>query len=141
MLAVDVNVLVSAWHTAASDHPELRTWLEHAVQATELVGASEAVLTGALRVLTNPRVFTPPIEPGIVLDRVADLVAQPGFVVLSPGPGYLAILDRLCREVRARGNHVADAGHAATAIAHGATLVTKDRGFARFPGLRWRAPV
>ena len=36
---------------------------------------------------------------------------------------------------------VPDAYLAALAIEHGATWITTDRGFARFPGLRWRLPL
>ena len=41
----------------------------------------------------------------------------------------------------ARGNDVPDAYLAALAIEQGATWITTDRGFARFPGLRWRLPL
>lgn len=43
--------------------------------------------------------------------------------------------------VGARGNLVPDSFFAALAIKHGATWVTTDRGFARFPGLRWQTPL
>ena len=36
---------------------------------------------------------------------------------------------------------IPDALIAAQAIEHGATLVTADRGFARFPRLSWRHPL
>jgi predicted nucleic acid-binding protein len=35
----------------------------------------------------------------------------------------------------------ADAYFAALAIEHGCEWITADRGFARFPGLRWRHPL
>jgi len=38
-------------------------------------------------------------------------------------------------------NVVPDAYLAALAIEHGATWVTSDQGFARFPGLTWRTPL
>jgi uncharacterized protein len=36
---------------------------------------------------------------------------------------------------------VPDAHLAAIAVEHGATIATRDRGFARFPGLRWIDPL
>ena len=36
---------------------------------------------------------------------------------------------------------MSDAYHAALALEHGAELLTADRDFARFPGLRWRHPL
>jgi predicted nucleic acid-binding protein len=43
--------------------------------------------------------------------------------------------------VRPSGNLVPDTHLAALAIEHGLTLMTTDRGFARFPGLRWENPL
>jgi len=39
------------------------------------------------------------------------------------------------------GNDLNDAWLAALAIEHGATLVSTDTGFARYPGLTWQNPV
>ena len=47
---------------------------------------------------------------------------------------------RLCREADARGSLIPDAFHAALAIEYGLEWITLDRGFARFPGLRWSSP-
>jgi predicted nucleic acid-binding protein len=46
-----------------------------------------------------------------------------------------------CREGAASGDLVPDAYLAAVATVLGAELVTADRDFARFPGLRWRHPL
>ena len=44
-------------------------------------------------------------------------------------------------EVVANCNQVPDAHLAALAVEHGLELQTADRGFARFPGLRYRDPI
>ena len=75
MIALDVDVLVSAPRTDAPDHETVARWLEDAVDA----GAA--------------------------------------------------------------GNLLADAAHAALAMEHDCTLVTKDRDLDRFPGLRHRHPL
>ncbi|MDR7300981.1 putative nucleic acid-binding protein [Haloactinomyces albus] len=41
----------------------------------------------------------------------------------------------------AKGNLVPDAYLAAIAIEHGCEWITADRGFARYPGLRWHHPL
>jgi len=41
----------------------------------------------------------------------------------------------------ARANTVPDAHLAAIALEHGATVATRDRGFARFAGLSWFDPL
>jgi predicted nucleic acid-binding protein len=48
---------------------------------------------------------------------------------------------RLCRDGDARGNLVPDAWFAAMAIEAGCEWVTLDRGYARFPGLKWSLPA
>ncbi len=47
----------------------------------------------------------------------------------------------LSREQGLRGNAVPDAQLAALAIEHRAELVTFDRGFRRYPSLRWSVPA
>jgi uncharacterized protein len=46
----------------------------------------------------------------------------------------------LCRRTPARGNLIPDAYLAALAIESGSELVSTDRDYARFAGLRWRPP-
>ncbi len=47
----------------------------------------------------------------------------------------------LCQSADARGNLVPDAYHAALAIEYGLEWITFDRGFARYPRLRWSCPL
>ena len=53
--------------------------------------------------------------------------------IVGPGPNYLAILERLCRDAGATGKLVADAHHAAVAIEHGCTMVSTASDFSRSP--------
>lgn len=72
---------------------------------------------------------------------VGGLRAQPNAVVIAPGRRHWEIFSRLCREVEAKANLVADAYLAALAIESGSEWITTDRDFARFRGLRWRHPL
>lgn len=141
MLAVDVNVLVSAFRDDAPDHQQMKSWLEHAVNTAEPLGISDAVLCGTIRLLTHPRVFDVPTPLEVALAQVQTLRSHAGTHVLVPGSGYWPAFVQLCTEAKAVGNLAADAAHAALAVEHGATWVSKDRDFARFPGLRWRHPL
>jgi predicted nucleic acid-binding protein len=62
-------------------------------------------------------------------------------VLIAPGPRHWEIFERLCVTAGAKGNLVPDAHLAALAIESGSELVTTDRDFSRFPGLRWRHPL
>ena len=141
MLAVDVNVLVSAFRGDAADHDELRGWLEEAVNGDDFVAVSEAVISGVIRVLTHPRVFIPPTPIETAWAQVRGLIAHPNVRVIRPGDQHLNIFEDLCVTSGATGNLVADAGDAATAIEHGLIWVSKDRDFARFARLRRQQPT
>jgi predicted nucleic acid-binding protein len=60
---------------------------------------------------------------------------------MDPGPRHWPLFSTLCRRVNARGNTVPDAYLAALAIEHDAEWYSADRGFARFPGVRYRHPL
>ena len=67
MILPDVNVLVYAHREDAVDHTRYRQWLEGILQSGQPYGISELVLSGFLRVVTHPRIFTPPspIRPAL----------------------------------------------------------------------------
>jgi predicted nucleic acid-binding protein len=60
--------------------------------------------------------------------------------VAEPGSRHLEILAALLEESGVAGNLVSDAHLAALAIEFDAALVSFDRDFARFAGLRWSVP-
>jgi len=112
-----------------------------AVGADEAFAVSELVLAGFLRIVTHPRVFTPPTPIAQALEFSEALRGQPNAVPVAPGTRHWQIFTRLCREIGARGNLVADAYLAALAVESGSEWITTDRDYSRFPGLRWRHPL
>jgi uncharacterized protein len=140
LILPDVNVLVQAYRSDAPEHALCRNWLQEAANGPELLGLSDLVLSGVVRVMTHPRVFVTPTPVGDLLAALSQLRDSPGVATVKPGPRHWRIFCDLCTSARARGNLVPDAYHAALAIEHGATWVTLDRDFARFPGLRWVSP-
>ena len=136
MQSPDANVLVSAFREDASHHDRCREWLLEALSGREQIGLSELVLSGALRVLTHPRVFHPPTPNEAATAFVDALLAQPASVPLRPGNGHWRIFRGLTATLSLTGNRIPDAYHAALSIEHGCQWVTLDRGFSAFPGLR-----
>ena len=106
----------------------------------EPVGVSELVLSAAMRLATNHRVYRQPSSTVEVLDFCQAMRSAPAAVPLRPGAKHWEIFSSLCRAVAATANDVPDAYHAALAVENGATWITNDRGFARFPNLVWRSP-
>ena len=141
MILPDVNVLVYAHREDAADHRRYREWLEQAVSSDAAYGLSELVLSGFLRIVTHPRVFTSPSPLDDATAFCEQLRDRSNRVAIAPGPRHWSIFVRLCREAGAKGNLVPDAFLAAMAIEHGCEWITTDRDFARFDGLRWAHPL
>jgi hypothetical protein len=140
MVLLDVNVIVGAMREDAPRHAVMRDCLDGLRRAPEPFGLSDLTLSGALRILTHPRVFVPPTPRQVALDFVDVLRATSNAVLLAPGPRHWGIFRRLLDETAAIGNLTADAWHAALAIEHECEWISDDADFARFRGLRWRRP-
>jgi toxin-antitoxin system PIN domain toxin len=141
VLLSDVNTFIYAHRPESPRFDEHREWLTAALQGAEPFGISELVLSSFVRVVTNRRVFVEPTPTAVALDFCAAVLSAPAVLSVHPGRRHWGLFDALCREVGARGNAVPDAYLAALAIENGATWVSSDRGFARFPGLRWVLPL
>ena len=141
MIACDVNILVHAQNVGLPNHPEYFAWLEEALNGATPVGIPSLVFSGYLRIITNRKVFNRSLTPEQALETIAAIRTAPAFVALEPGPRHWEIFTDLCRKAEAKGNLVPDAYLAAIAIEHGCEWITADRGFARYPGLRWRHPL
>ena len=140
MVLLDVNVLVTAMRTDAPRHREIKAYVERLRQAPEPFGVSDLILSGALRVLTHPRVFVPPTPPGEARAYIQAIRSTPNAIVVTPGPRHWELFIDLLERSEAIGNLVPDAWHAALAIEQGCEWISDDTDFSRFPGLRWRRP-
>jgi toxin-antitoxin system PIN domain toxin len=141
MLLIDVNVLVYGYREDAPHHASYRRWLEGCVGSDEPYGMADLVLSGFLRVVTHPRIFSPPSPLESALRFARELRSQSNCVAVAPGPRHWEIFVRLCGVAGVKGNLVADAYLAALAVESGSEWITTDRDFSRFPGLRWRHPL
>lgn len=141
MLCVDVNVLVHAFRPAAPRHRQVRPWLDVALIGREQVAILPLVGSAFIRIVTNRRAFPDPTPLPEAMDFVDALLAAPRALLVPPGPAQWALFTGLVRDLHLTGDDVPDAFIAAAALDLGATLVSSDRGFRRFPGLRVVEPV
>lgn len=141
MVLVDVNVLVGAMRSDAPRHAIMRTALESLRASPEPFALCDPVLSGALRILTHPRVFRPPTPTPDALQFLQVLRASPNALVLAPGPRHWALFLALVAQAPTAGNLVSDAWIGALAIEHGCEVLSDDADFARLPGVRWRRPT
>jgi uncharacterized protein len=94
-----------------------------------------------LRVITHPKVFSPPTTLSAAIANVESLVASPSLTLLGEGSRHAAVAMELIRASGSAGNHVHDAHIAALLLEHGVGEIwTADRDFTRYPGLRVRNP-
>lgn len=140
VLTPDVNVLIGAHRADAVTHEQCAAWLRWVVRDGPQLALIDSVLHGFVRVISNPKIYRSPVPLDLALTFVDRLLEHPEVVRISAGPRHWDLFSDLCRGADARGNLVSDAAHAAVAIEHGATLVSLDRDFAKFPGLRWELP-
>jgi uncharacterized protein len=136
----DVNVLIYAFRPEAPQHAEYEDWLQSVVTGVAVYGMAPSVLSSVIRISTNRRAFGEPDSVEKVLAFANALLSQPNCQIVQPGPRHWQIFCDLCRNANATANLVPDAWFASLAIESGCEWITNDRGFARFPGLRWRTP-
>lgn len=141
MRCVDVNVLLYAYREDLPEHSRYRELVEVWANADEPLGIPDLVLSGFLRVSTNRRVFAEPMTLPRACQAVDELLDAPAVMKLLAGERHWGIFRRLAGDVGTTGNDVADAYLAAYAVEHSATWLSADRGFARFPTLRYRHPL
>ena len=142
MLLPDVNVLIYAhFENIVAEQAEHAHWLTRLATGSEPLALSALVLSGFVRIATNPWIFDPPSTFEYAFAFVSSLVGRPMARIVGPGPDHLEVFERICREAGATGKLVADAQRAAIAVAHGCTLVSTESDFNRFAEVRWRHPL
>lgn len=134
----DVNVLLYAVNSASPQHAVAKQALQQAFTEGD-VGLPWAVLQGFLRLTTRSGILSNPLTVEDALQVVHSWLDHPAATTLAPGERHAAILSRLLIGVGQGGSLVSDAHLAAMAIEHNAELLSFDRDFARFSGLRWTA--
>jgi toxin-antitoxin system PIN domain toxin len=138
---VDTNVLLYAIDERSAHHADSRAWLDRALGAAESVGFAWVALVGFLRLATLGSAFPEPLAPQAAAGVVRGWLGQPPATVVEPTARHLDVVTDLLVGAGAAGNLTNDAHLAALAVEHGAGIVSFDRDFARFAGVRWHVPA
>ena len=142
MFLLDVNILVYAYRPELSPMALVaRTWLDRSMAAKASLAVTNEILASVIRIVTDRRIFVHPSPAGQAVDFAQALLDAPTTRVVVPSSRHWPTFIDLVNDQRLKGNDVPDAYLAALAIDHGAQLVTTDRGFRRFPGLRIVDPL
>lgn len=142
MYLVDANILVYAADEGSEHHPVAQDWLdERTAGVPRSVGLPWPSLLAFLRLVTNPRMYSPPASAVDAWQRIEDWLSRPAVWIPVPGSRHQQVLGEIVRDTHPSGNLVPDAHLAALALEHGLTVVSTDTDFARFPAVAWLNPV
>ncbi len=140
MVVVDANVLLYAVDNSDAHHDDSRSWLDASLAGTEAVGFAWIAMLAFIRIGTNASIFPHPMTADEATGQVETWLSAPAAVMAQPTPRHANLLRGLLRDTGTAGNLTTDAHLAALALEHGADVVSYDRDFARFPGVRHRLP-
>ena len=137
MIAVDTNVLIYAHRSETRRHRDALAKLTALAEGDAPWGLPVFCLAEFVRVVTHLRVFSPASDLATALDFLDQLMESPSVRLLLPRETYPNTFRSVCESAEVRGNLAFDAQIAASCVEHGVNeLVTADRDFARFPGIK-----
>ncbi len=91
--------------------------------------------------LLIPEFFIPPVPPRIAIEDMQRVLASPSLLLLSETPRHVAVLQQVLQQSGVTGNLIHDAHIVALCLEHGVSeLLTGDRDFSRFAGMRFTDP-
>jgi toxin-antitoxin system PIN domain toxin len=138
---VDTSVLLPAITPSLPQHARARSALEAAINDDRPVGLTWVVVNAFLRLTTKPGLFERPLTLDEAWELVDDWLGHPNVHVVQETTEHARLWSELLRAAGTGGDLTTDAWIAAIAVAHGASVLTLDSDFARFPGLRWENPL
>jgi toxin-antitoxin system PIN domain toxin len=136
MTLVDANVLLYAVNVAAAQHASAKAWLDQALSSEETVGLPWVSLLAFVRIATHPAIFPAPLTVAQAMGVVTAWAQHPSVANPEPLRGFPERLTQALHDANANGNLTNDAYLAALAGQYGATVVTFDRDFTRFKGIK-----
>lgn len=141
MIVPDVNLLLYAMDANSPHQDRAWPWWESALRGTEHIGFTWAVVTGYVRISTNPRAMVAPLTIEQSVAHTRAWLSMPRSRLLNPGVEHLHVMERLLAPLGRAGKLVADAHLAALAIENGGTVYSADHDFALFERVPWVNPL
>jgi len=137
----DINILITAFRPDTEHHRKTRKWLENLLNSGHPLRVSPMVEAGFLRIVTHPHIFDQPSSMAEATSFVSDLFKAPSVETVPWGPNIRTRWLKLCLDLKLQGNDCNDAMLAAIALERNFRIVSFDRGFSRFPRLRFWNPT
>jgi toxin-antitoxin system PIN domain toxin len=128
----DVNVLVYAHRKEHAHHRFYSRWLEDLVNGDAPFAISSLAAIGMVRVVTHSKFPNGPTPLSHAFEQMAALIEEPNCRFIGPEGTHWVRVQTLCQATKTSGAKITDAQHAAIAMEHGCTLVSRDPDFERF---------
>jgi hypothetical protein len=142
LIAVDTNILVYAHRRDSEWHEPAAACVRELAEGTASWALPWPCLHEFLAIVTHERIFSPPSSVSRAIEQVSAWLESPSVVLLSETSGYWDVLTGLIRRSRVTVPRMHDGRIAALCIHHGVReLLSADRDFSRFGGLRTRNPL
>lgn len=142
MIAVDTNILVYAHRSDSEWNSAAFACIAALAEGPGSWAIPWPCLHEFFAIVTHPKIYGPPSRVGQALDQIDAWLESPRVVLLSEHDKHWPVLRGLLEAGRVAGPMVHDARIAALCSTHGIQeLLTADRDFGRFPGLRTRNPL
>ena len=137
MQAIDTNILIHAEVESSHRHGLALKILQELAEGTRPWAIPWPCVYEFLRVVTHPRVFHPPVPLELALEDLQRVLASPSLFLLAETARHASVLEQTIHQAGATGNLIHDAHIVALCLEHGVSeLITGDRDFSRFEGLR-----
>lgn len=139
---LDSNILLYSKIDDAPEHRAVSKWLTAVVaDPKNSILLCETSILAFLRIGTNKRLFNPPLPLSEAQAFLDTILVRPNVQIFRPEPKIYSELLDLMDKHGLSGDITMD-GHLATiAMRTGATLVTRDGDFDRFPYLKLLNPI
>jgi toxin-antitoxin system PIN domain toxin len=136
VIVPDVNVLVAIHRPQHVHHQVAQQWWHEVRSHDEQVTVPDLVWVGFVRIVTNRRIFTSPSTLDQAWRFVTAMRDQGAYIHYAAHPRLMDLFGGQLVDAGASADLVTDAYIAAAATSLGATIVTFDRDFRRFDGLK-----
>jgi toxin-antitoxin system PIN domain toxin len=136
MNVLDANVVVALYRPDHPHHAVARRWWDESLSAGEPFTVPDLVWLAFFRLVTNSRLMPVPATFDQAWEYSQALQAQGSYAVYQAHPRTLVEYSRIASRTRVTGNLSTDAYIAAIATTLGAHVVTFDRDFRKFDGVR-----
>ncbi len=141
MIAVDTNVLVYASRTETEFHEPAARLITQLAESERPWAIPWPCVYEYLRIVTHPRLFKPASTQAEAISGLRLLSGSPSLAFIGPGSTHFGSLVGLAEHSGAKGNLFFDLQIAAICREHGITeILTVDRDFSRFSGIKVRRP-